>query len=218
MQFARPTSVVAVTAFAVLVVASGCSPQATPTLLPATPAPTLAATFAPTSLITPEPNESVAPSPGYFAFDAESILGYYATLGYSCDPAVPSTQAAGYLYRACELVDPEGRTRIVGITTDPAGDVADAFTSLTGRADELVLDPVDALQPFAAFLGALLGETQGESLLAWLAGHLGDNDARTLLGELTVATYSESPQDHSRLYLEIANQAYIESPRPSGSH
>lgn len=215
MSSSRPV-VLAAASLALLVVASGCS-QASPTAAPGTLVPTAAPTPPPSAVVTASPSESVAPSPGYFAFDAESIVGYYATLGYACDPAKPSTQAAGYLFWACELVDPEGRTRVVGITTDPAGDVAEAFTSLTARANEPVLDPVDALQPFSAFLGAVLGERQGESLLDWLAGHLGDADARTTLGDLVIATYTESAQDHSRLYLEIANQAYLTSPRPSGS-
>ena len=209
------SSVLAAVSIAALVLAGGCAPAATPTGVPAT-VPALGATPAAGASTAPTaPAESVAPSPGYFAFDAESILGYYATLGYTCEPGVPSTQAADHLYRSCLLVDSDGRTRVVGITTDPAGDVADAFTSLTGRANEPVLDPVVALEPFSAFLGAVLGPAQGESLLEWLASHLGDDDARTMLGDLTVATYSESPRDHSRLYLEIANPAYLESPTPS---
>ena len=202
---------------AALVVAVGCSPQASPSAGPATLAPTPAPvlTLAPTSTVAPSPAQSIAPSPGYFAFDAESIVGYYVTLGYTCGPPEPSAQAVGYLHRSCRLVDPEGRTRVVAIVTDPIGDVADAFGSITGTASEAVLDPMVALEPFAAFLGALLGESQGESLLPWLAGNLGEEYATTMLGELTIATYTESPEDHSRLYVEIGNRAFLESPTPS---
>ena len=161
--------------------------------------------------------ESATPLPSVdgFAFDAESILGYYASLGYACDPGVPSTQAVDHTVRSCRLVDPDGRTRVVTVVTDANDTVADAFTSLAGAEGEPILDPTASLDPFAAFLGATLGESQGESLLPWLAGHIGDVDATTTVGELTVATYSESPVDHSRLYLEIASQAFLDAPRPS---
>jgi hypothetical protein len=199
----------------------GCSPQAGPTVTPGPPG----GTNAPPPSVAPAPSPSIAPGSnapgetaplaGAFAFDAESILGYYETLGYTCDPAQPSTQAVGHTVRACTFVDPDGRQRAVAIVTDPAGDVADALASIEGTAAEPILDPVVALEPFAAFLGAALGEAQGESLLPWLAMHLGDEFATTTIGELTIATYTESPDDHATLYLEIANQAFLESPTPS---
>ncbi|HUG29215.1 MAG TPA: hypothetical protein VMQ65_01680 [Candidatus Limnocylindria bacterium] len=207
----------ALAALALLVVV-GCAPEAGPTFGPASPGPTIA----PTPTLAPAPSPSFAPTgsaavlEGVFAFDAESILGYYETLGYSCGPAQPSTQAVGHMVRACTLIDADGRQRLVSIVTDPAGDVADALTSIEGTAAEPILDPVVALEPFAAFLGAALGESQGESLLPWLASHLGDEFATTTLGDLTIATYTQSPQDHSTLYLEIANRAFLESPTPSG--
>lgn len=204
---------------AVLALVAACAPQGGPTIGPSSPGPSLAQTGsaapAPNPPITQTP--SIDPLPGAFAFDAESILGYYETLGYACSPAQPSTQAVGHTLRACSLLDADGRQRRVSIVTDPAGDVADAFTSIEGTDAEPILDPVLALEPFAAFLGATLGETQGESLLPWLAGHLGDEFATTTLGELTIATYTDSPQDHSTLYLEVANQGFLESPTPSGT-
>lgn len=213
MHAIRPFAPAALVALAALVVAVACAPQPNPTSGTPVPTPTAAPQITPSA--SPWPSGTIEPSPGYFAFDAESIVGYYLTLGYACTPPQPSTQAVDHLYRSCELVDPDGRTRVVGIVTDPAGDVADAFTSLTGRPGERFLDPVVALEPFAAFLGALLGERQGESLLTWLAASLGEAYVTTTLGELTVATYTESPEDHSRLYLEIANRVYLESPTPS---
>lgn len=189
----------------------GCAPAATPTPAPQSGAPTAASS---TAALTPPASIVPVPSEGYFAFDAESILGYYALLGYACGEAQPSTQAAGYTYRSCQLVDTDGRTRVVGIVTDPAGDVADAFTSVTGTTAETILDPGAVLDPFAAFLGAMLGEAQGVAMLEWLAGHLGDEYATTTLGDLTLATYTESPDDHSRLYIEIANPAYLDAATP----
>jgi hypothetical protein len=187
-------------------------PTATPTgTTDASPATTAIASLSPGASVAP------APSPGFFAFDAESIVGYYVTLGYSCFEARPSAQAAGYSFQSCQLVDTDGRTRTIGIVTDAAGDVADAFASVRGAAGEAILDPAAVLEPFAAFLGAMLGEVQGESLLPWLAGNLGEAYVTTTLGDLTIATYSESPQDHSKLYVEIANRAYLDAPSPAAS-
>jgi len=176
----------------------------------------------------PEPTSalpSVSPSasgPGAtqaagFAFDAESIAGYYETLGYSCSEPRPSTEATGYLFRSCTLLDPEGRTRVVGLVTDPADELADAFASVRAKQGESILQPTAALDPLAAFLGATLGGVQGESLLPWLAGHLGDAYTTTSIGDLTVATYTAGPDDHSTLTVEIANAAYLAAPRPSGT-
>jgi hypothetical protein len=113
-------------------------------------------------------------------------------------------------------VDSAGRTRVVGVVTDPSDELADGYASLSGTATEAILDPSAALDPFAAFLGATLGPSRGESLLAWLAGHLGDAFAQTTIDDLRVATYLKG-DDHSTIYLEIANQAYLEAPRPSPS-
>lgn len=202
-----------------LLVMVGCSPEAGPTFNPASPGPT--PTVPPAPSPSTVPIGSSAPSPtaleGAFTFDAESILGYYETLGYTCGPAQPSTQAVGHMVRTCTFIDADGRRRLVSIVTDPAGDTADALTSIEGTAAEPILDPVAALEPFAAFLGATLGEAQGASLLLWLAGHLGDEFSTTTLGELTIATYRKAPEDYSTLYLEIANQDFLESPTPSGT-
>jgi hypothetical protein len=201
---------------ALVAVVSSCSPAASPAVTEGAPTAAAAASTAPFSTAAGASIEP-APSAGLFAFDAESILGYYASLGYSCGDIQPSTQAAGYAFRACQLVDPDGRTRAIGIVTDPNDDVAEAYASLKGTASETVLDPTAALDPFAAFLGAMLGETEGASLLPWLAGHLGDTYVTTMLGDLTIAMYSESADDHSKLYVEIADPGYLAAPRPSSA-
>ena len=152
-----------------------------------------------------------------FAFDAESIAGYYQTLGYSWSEPRPSTEAAGYLFRSCTLLDSAGRTRTVGLVTDPADELADAFASIQAKEGESILEPTAALDPLAAFLGATLGASQGESLLPWLAGSLGDDYTTTTIADLTVATYTAGPDDHSTLTVEVANAAYLATPRPSGS-
>ena len=173
------------------------------------------ATAAPASL---EASPSPAPTAAIgFAFDAESIVGYYQGLFYACTDPGPSSKAEGYLYRSCRFLDPDGRTRLVGLVTDPADDLADAFASIQGKEGEAVLDPSIALEPLAAFLGATLGPTQGEGLLPWLAAHVGDAYSKTSLADLTIATYTASADDHSKLSVEIANRAYLDAPAPRAS-
>lgn len=201
----------------IIVVAAACDARPV-----ATSTPGIAATQVPGPLVSPAPASPAGPpapseSPGAFPFPADAIVGYYQTQGYACGAPQASNQAAGYTYRTCRLVDADGRTRVVGVVTDPEGAVADGFASVQGTDAESILDPVVALDPLAGFLGAMLGETQGEALLTWLAGHLGDEYASTRIGDLTVATYIESPADHSTIYVEVANQRYLDAPKPSGA-
>jgi len=53
--------------------------------------------------------------------------------------------------------------------------------------------------------------------LPWLAGHLGDAYSKTSFADLTIATYTPTADDHSKLSVEIANQAYLNAPGPSTS-
>jgi hypothetical protein len=89
---------------------------------------------------------------------------------------------------------------------------ANAYASVKGKETETILAPIDALDPLAGFLGATLGEQPGGALLTWLAAHLGDEFAETISGRIKVATYTESADDHSILYVEVANQAYLDAP------
>lgn len=202
-----PGSFAGLLLIAALLGACGTSaPSGTPTPLP-TPSPTAAPSLA----------EAPSPSTGAgFAFDAESVLGYYASKGYTCGQPAPSAQAAGFLFTTCQFVDPAGRTLVIGVVTDPNDELADGFASVRGTASEPVLDPTAALQPLAGFLGAMLGPTRGEELLAWLAGHIGDSYAETTSGALKVATYIKG-DDHSTIYVELANDTYLAAPPPSGS-
>jgi hypothetical protein len=120
--------------------------------------------------------------------------------------------------RSCDKADSAGRTLVIGLVTDPAGGLANAFASVKGTEAETVLAPIDALDSLSGFLGATLGEEQGGALLTWLASHLGDAFAETTTEQLKVATYTESADDHSTLYVEIANQVYLDaSPAPAPS-
>jgi hypothetical protein len=156
------------------------------------------------------------PEPTGFVFDAADVADYYRSIGYACDPQRPSTVAAGYFVVTCVLVDGAGRTRAIGLVTDASGRLGNAFASVTARAGENYLDPDDALEPLAAFLGTMLGETRGGDAAGWLKEHLGAVFDRTSSGALTVATYTDRGDDPSVLFVEVADQAYLRaSPAPS---
>jgi len=157
------------------------------------------------------------PAPSGFGFSVEAVIAYYEGQGFTCDEIQPSATAAGYFFRGCQMVVAGGRTLALGFVTDPSGDLADGYASVQGRANEAILDPTVALDHLSGFLGAMLGDARGSSLLEWLAGHLGDAYAQTTIDVLVVATYTESATDHSRLYLEIANQDYVNAPAPISS-
>jgi hypothetical protein len=206
-----PASIRRAIPLAVALLLGGCSTPATsqePSNAPSSP-----------SISASEPSPSASslptPAPSGFGFSDEAVIGYYESHGFVCDPIQPSATAAGYFFQGCQMEDANGRTLAIGLVTDPSGDLADAYASVQGAADEAILEPTDALDHLSGFLGAMLGEERGTSLLEWLAGHLGDAYAQTSIDVLTVATYTQSETDHSRLYLELANQDYIGAPVPS---
>jgi hypothetical protein len=204
-------------AFALLIGTVAACQSPAPTAAPgsvATPVSTAAPSSEPTAAGSPPATVEPSSSPG-FAFDPESIVDYYRTQGYVCDNRQPSKQAAGFEFQSCHLVDPDGRSRTLGFVTDPEDNLADAFLTIRGTDAETILDPAASLDAFAGFLGSVLGEAHGTEMLPWLAGHLGDRDSRTTLGELTIATYTPSPDEHDTLTLEIANASYLAAPRPS---
>jgi hypothetical protein len=221
MRF-RSTAVLLALA-AALVTGCATSPTpapASPTAIPnlpteASPAVTPAATTPPPSAA-PSSSPEVTPNPVGFAFAAEDVLAYYASVGYACSDARPSTEAVGYAVRTCQLVDKAGRTLTVGFVTDPAGALGNAFASVQAVEGEDVLDPVDALDPLSGYLGAMLGSDRADAPVEWLAGHLGDTYAETSEGGLRIATYTASAEDHATIYVELASRAYLEAPRPSG--
>jgi hypothetical protein len=156
------------------------------------------------------------PEPSGFFFDPADVADYYRSIGYTCAPPVPSTVAAGYSVVTCVHVDPAGRSRAVGLVTDGAGRLGNAFASVSAREGETYLDPDDALDPLAAFLGTMLGETRGGEAAVWLKEHLGAVFERTTSGSLTIATYTERGDDPSVLFVEVADEAYLRaSPAPS---
>jgi hypothetical protein len=60
----------------------------------------------------------------------------------------------------------------------------------------------------------MLGSDRGGGLVEWLAGHAGDAYAETSDGGLRIATYTPSEDDHTTIYVELADQAYLEAPTP----
>lgn len=178
------------------------------TVSPATPVATLAPATYETAPATPTPTG--------FAFLAADVIAYYQSIGYVCEPPKPSTQAAGFTLTACSLVDPAGRTRVVGIVTDAAGNLGNAYTGVWGAANESYLKPDDALDSLAAFLGTMLGADRGAEAAIWLRQHLGEAYATTTSGSITIATYTAAGDDPSELYVEVADQAYLgASPAPT---
>jgi len=213
-QVARRHGIQSLVVAASLLLAACASPTVIPS--PITSSPPVAPTASP-SFASPSPSALTAsPAPSLpttgFAFAADDVVAYYESQGYQCSAARPSTEAAGFAVRTCETVDEAGRTRGIGLVTDPDGGLANGFASVQGTATETFLAPVDALDPLAGFLGAMLGQERGAALLEWLAGHLGDAYAETTIGPITVATYTESAEDHSKLYVELANRVYLDAP------
>jgi hypothetical protein len=205
----RPRATIPLLAFALLL--SACAPAQSsqePSALPSSP---------PASQPSATESTLPTPAPSGFAFSDEAVIGYYEGQGFVCDEIQPSATAAGYFFQGCQMEDTDGRTLAIGLVTDPSGDLADAYASVQGSADEPILEPTAALDHLAGFLGAMLGDQRGTSLLEWLAGHLGDAYGQTTIDTLTVATYTQSETDHSRLYVELANQDYVDAPLPTAS-
>lgn len=205
-----------VVALVIALLSGGCGSAAPSADTVSSPGPVTAPSAAAPSSASPVPSVagSAAPSASAtgFAFAAPDIAAYYESQGYRCSSPQPSAQAAGYTIRTCGQTDAAGRTRTVGLVTDADGALGNAFASVKGTDEEPILAPIDVLEPLSGFLGATLGEAQGTSLLTWLASHLGDAYASTTIGPIRVATFTESPDDHSTLYVEVADQAYLDAP------
>lgn len=157
----------------------------------------------------------VTPNPVGFAFMAGDVLAYYASVGYECTDASPSAHATGYMVQTCQHLDPAGRVLTIGLVTDPGGTLGNAFASVEAVEGEPFLEPVDALDPLSGFLGAMLGSDRAAGMVEWLASHAGDAYAEISEGGLRIATFTAAEDDHSTIFVELANQAYLEAPVPS---
>ena len=217
------TAFLRLAAVAILTV-SGCGSSGAPSTAPGQPS--RATTAVPTSVAqTTQPSTgSFPPAPAApsaspfadvpFAFPADSVVGFYVSEGMRCAAPVPSTKAAGWTVTTCQGADAAGRPIAVGVVTDPAGRLGNGFASVTALPEADLLEPTDALEMLSGFLGAMLGDAAATDLLPWLAGHLGDEYAATTFGGGTIATYTESADDPTRIYVEVAGPAYLAAPAP----
>lgn len=149
-----------------------------------------------------------------FAFPADSVIGFYGGQGMACAAPIPSTRAANWTVTTCQGTDAAGRPIAVGVVTDPTGRLGNGFASVTALPDADVLEPTDALDMLSGFLGAMLGDPAASNQLPWLANHLGDAYAATTFGGGTIATYTESADDPTRIYVEVAGPVYLGAPAP----
>ena len=208
----------------VILVATACGSSVTPSS--ANGQPSRATTAMPTSGAQTTPAAPVLSAPAStgpsaspfadvpFAFPADAVVGFYEGEGMRCAAPVPSTKAAGWAVRTCQGTDTAGRPIAVGVVTDPAGRLGDGFASVTALPSEDVLEPTVALDMLSGFLGAMLGDAAATDQLQWLAGHLGDTYAEMKVGGGTIATYTESADDPTRIYVEIAGPSYLAAPAP----
>ncbi|HXG26812.1 MAG TPA: hypothetical protein VNL94_08185 [Candidatus Binatia bacterium] len=181
----------------------------------ATPAPTPpAASGAPG---TPDATGTVEVPATGFAFDAESVLGYYESIGFACVDPVPAAEPPlDHLQRWCERTESNGRVRVVGVFTDAQGRLVDGYASIRGAPGEQMVPVEEALEPLAGYLGAMLGEARGGEMLRWLAGSLGDEYVRATStdGSLVVVTYRVNVDGQLVLFVEVATPEFWEAAHP----
>jgi hypothetical protein len=159
---------------------------------------------------------AATPEPTGFVFDAADVVAYYQSIGYACVAPRPSTVAAGYTVATCQVADTARRTRVVGLVT-AGGKLGNAYAAVFGAPGESYLEPDIAVEPLAAFLGAMLGQARGGEAAVWLREHLGAPYEKTMSGSLTLATYTGAGDDPSKLYVELADGAYLKAPTPAPS-
>ena len=200
--------------------APSAAPAATPAPAPAaTPAPPAAPTAAPTAKPTAAPiatpAASTAANLGGFAFPAEQVLNYYESAGFKCEPATPSTLAAGYSVVRCLKADEATKlTTIIALVADENAVMGDAFAGVVGTDGKTSPTPEQAINDLAFFLGAVLGETDGQEAGTWLTEHLGEELAKTAVGDILVATYPGDKDTGLGYYVEVANKAFMDAPTP----
>lgn len=195
-------------------------PQAPAATLAPMPAPTAAPTAKPTAAPTaPAPGSSPAatkdPTLGGFAFPAEQVLSYYEGTGFTCDPATPSTQAAGYSAVRCSKADEATKlTSVIVLVADENAATGNAFAGVLSTDGKTSPTPEQAINDLAFFLGAMLGETDGLEAGTWLTEHLGEDLAKTTVGDILVATYPGDKDTGLGYYVEVANKAFMDAPTP----
>lgn len=153
-------------------------------------------------------------STAVFPFTSAAIVGFYESEGFTCGAAVPSTVAAGWTVRTCQGDDAAGHPLAIGVMTDDNGILGAGFASVTARPEEDLLEPTDALDALSGFLGAMLDQAAATDQLPWLAGHVGDDYAEVSIPGASLATYTEAPDDPTRIYVEVDGEEYLAAPPP----
>ena len=216
-----PARLLAALGLAGAILIAGCGDAAsTPTLAP-TPAPTatLVPTLAPATAPTPPPEATPPatndPALGGFAFPPEQVLGYYQGDGFTCDPATPSTQSAGYMMVRCYKPDETTNlTTLVVVVADENSVTGNAFAGVVSTDSTTQPTAEQAIEPLSFFLGAMLGETVGMEAGIWLAANIGEEMTQTTVGDIVVATYPGDAETGLGYYVEVANKAFIDAPAP----
>lgn len=193
-----------------------------PTAAPATPAPTEApATPAPTEAPSVEAPSLDAGTPdpadnGGFAFSAKDLMDYYTSEeGFQCEDPTPSTQAAGYTVQRCIHDAGNGVSELIAFVVDADGVMGDAFAAYLLDAGSAMPDPADAAPFLSGFSAGLLGtDVFTNDALPWLQENLGKDSAQTEISGLLYGTYTEDDDGGVGLYVESANQAFMDAPAP----
>ena len=189
-------------------------PATTPA--PATPAPTAAPTAAPATVAPTEASASAAAGDtGGFAFAPADVFAYYTSQGFTCQDPTPSSQAAGYTIQRCTKEDAaNGQLQLIAIVTDPNGVTGDAFAGVLASDGKTMPTPEQSLEHLSSFVGAMLGADRGMAPGVWLAKNLGAETAQTTAGDLLVGTYTQNDSAAVGLFVEMANQAFLNAPAP----
>ena len=216
----RTGPLLAVALFSVIQIACGSSASPAPVQSSSAPV-----QLSPTNLPSapnasaPDPSPSLptaigSPSETGFEFSASAVAAFYESEGLTCGAPTPSRTAAGWSVTVCRGPDPSGRTVTIGLITDQDGTLGAGFAAVTALPEEDLLEPADALDTLSGFLGAMLGDERATDLLPWLAGNMGNEYEEMAAGDLTVATYLESSDDPTRIYVEVAGPSYLAVPPP----
>ncbi len=192
-----------------------------PTEAPATPAPTEAPTEAP---VTPEPSieapsiEAGTPDPGDnggFAFRAEDVLAYYMSEGFTCSDPTASTQAQGYIIQRCSMDAGGGVTQLIALVYTNNGVTGDAFAGYLKDPGSEMPAAADAIEFLGGFTAAMLGtDLATNEAIPWLGDNIGSESAQVTYGTLLYGTYTEDDDAGVGIYVETANDAFMNAPAP----
>ncbi len=188
---------------------TAASPAATP--VPALPERTPEISAAPTDApVTPDPDAN-----GGFAYPASEVLAYYAGLGFECLAPEASTKASGYTVQRCTRAAPAAdQVHVVAVVTDPRGVPGDAFAAVIANDGATMPTPAQSLAHLSRFVGVMLGGEMGMDPSVWLVKNLGAESEQTTAGDLTVTTYSLNDDSGVGLFLEMANQGFLDAAAP----